>query len=834
MTQGLGFNMIKKYLLHTILIASSALISTSVFAYPAEKLSAPLAADLQKAERLKNHSPIRVAISGAPLELKHVTVESRSKNWIQILATPDQIKHLASLKTTRYIRKPYQARSKGIVSEGLAAIKANDLQAKGFLGQGTHVAILDIGFQNYAQARGVEIPQRVNVKNFNATNFELTRHGLAVAEIVHDLAPEAEMTLIAVGTDIEYMEAMEWIYNHEPPFDAVNASIGFDNIGPLNGQSELAIAANKLADVGTLYVNAAGNERDQYYNATFSDTDGDGWHNFAEDDELFALELNKVEPFEVILNWDDWGADASQPQATNDYNIYLWCPDTTEFTIETACNLAESVQAGQSMQFPLEIMQEPSPKGGVYQIGIQKVAGNSNNKLRMFFFNDAGTFGLEYRTPFSTLTLPADGESVLAVGAHHYLDSELDVNTEILASDPLFTFSDWNDDIAPEYFSSAGPTWDGRQKPDLSAPDGVSTSAYGEFGFFGTSAAAPHVTGAALLLKSELPSRDTAELHRLLVATANDVLPEGIDNDHGAGRLNLTEMATKPGLSSRTGIWHNPQQNGHGFSVDRQGNTAAILWYFYDLSGDATWLLAAGEFVDEQLNAEIYTFSGPQIGYQGILSELFDAEGSTVDVTAVGTLTFTFTGKQKATAQINLEGNGYLPKADYHVELEPLLHAEPASNSGQPYVQAINGIWHNPDQNGHGFFISKQGRIKSHDLYLYPTDRMATIWYSYDPNSTAARWWIADGPSKISDSYQSAGDGFGEYPIGKFYLNYSIDETESLDELFSSPHPPVRTTRQGGIEYDGFSSSLLEGYYHFSIYHVELPFEMEPFLFYQP
>ena len=53
-----------------------------------------------------------------------------------------------------------------------------------------------------------------------------------------------------------------------------------------------------------------------------------------------------------------------------------------------------------------------------------------------------------------------------------------------------------------EFFSSRGPTLDGRLKPDISAIDGVGVTAAGSFEnpFFGTSAAAPHVAGEAALV----------------------------------------------------------------------------------------------------------------------------------------------------------------------------------------------------------------------------------------------------------------------------------------------------------------------------------------------
>ena len=47
-----------------------------------------------------------------------------------------------------------------------------------------------------------------------------------------------------------------------------------------------------------------------------------------------------------------------------------------------------------------------------------------------------------------------------------------------------------------ESFSSWGPNHDGEPKPDIAAPDGLTTSSYGPTGFYGTSAAAPAAAAA--------------------------------------------------------------------------------------------------------------------------------------------------------------------------------------------------------------------------------------------------------------------------------------------------------------------------------------------------
>ena len=86
-----------------------------------------------------------------------------------------------------------------------------------------------------------------------------------------------------------------------------------------------------------------------------------------------------------------------------------------------------------------------------------------------------------------------------------------------------------------------GPTHNGLNKPDLAAPDGVTTATYGPRGFFGTSAATPIAAAAVAVLMSEDPRRSAWDAAALLRDTA--LLYEATDapRDHGlgAGRIVL-------------------------------------------------------------------------------------------------------------------------------------------------------------------------------------------------------------------------------------------------------------------------------------------------------
>jgi subtilisin family serine protease len=66
----------------------------------------------------------------------------------------------------------------------------------------------------------------------------------------------------------------------------------------------------------------------------------------------------------------------------------------------------------------------------------------------------------------------------------------------------------------------------------------VSTEWYAG-GFYGTSASAPHVTGAAALVLEAFPSFSPAQVQSWLEARALDLGDVGRDNLYGAGRLSL-------------------------------------------------------------------------------------------------------------------------------------------------------------------------------------------------------------------------------------------------------------------------------------------------------
>jgi hypothetical protein len=145
--------------------------------------------------------------------------------------------------------------------------------------------------------------------------------------------------------------------------------------------------------------------------------------------------------------------------------------------------------------------------------------------------------------------------------------------------------TDCNDVIAG--FSSRGPvTWQnvdpwrdwpyppGLIKPTISAP-GVNTlstsnNCSGYVSLSGTSMATPHVSGAVALMLEANPTLDHDQVKQILMDTAVDLGPEGMDNDFGAGRVDAYE-AVQMAMSMRSIRFQYP--DGRPDLIDPNGGT---------------------------------------------------------------------------------------------------------------------------------------------------------------------------------------------------------------------------------------------------------------------
>lgn len=381
--------------------------------------------------------------------------------------------------------------------ESLGTINAQAWLDGGFTGEGIKIGILDMGFNRYQEFLGSELPSTVTAQSFIAgreIDRSETEHGTAVAEVIHDIAPDAELFLAAYETDAEQGAAVDWLV--EQGVDIISHSAG-SIYGPMDGKGREARMVDRVVARGILWVNSAGNMGQGHYRGTFTDADGDGYHEFSPGDELLSFTPKGL--VTLTLNWDAWD--------TGDQDFDLHVVDGDGNTLVSSDNR----QTGPGDD-AAEIISYQFSDSGPYYVAFHAQRLTRPAVLDFYIYNSK----IEYFSPEYSITTPADAASSLTVGA-----------------------TSWPDDLLENY-SSQGPTHDEREKPDLCAPTGLSSAVYDGI-FYGTSASAPHVSASAALAWQAYPELSVAELVDFLKTRALDLGPSGSDNQYGYGRLWLGE-----------------------------------------------------------------------------------------------------------------------------------------------------------------------------------------------------------------------------------------------------------------------------------------------------
>jgi hypothetical protein len=451
-------------------------------------------------------------VMGNEIEALGGEVEVTHRHMVQSLLPLEHLPLLARSSPTFLLRPPLRPVSLAL-SEGVAKTGADKWQSLAAYrggGEAAKVCILDVGFQGYEELLGTELPASTQAVSFRADGDVEgdTPHGTACAEIVHDMAPNAELILVAFGTDVEHHQAVDWIVGSG--VEIISYSNGWLAAGAGDGTGPICEDVKKAHAAGILWISAAGNSAERHWREKFRDKNDNDWHDFNRsfkgEGEFFAFWVEKGDKFSIWLNWDDWGTwDGTQYSGSegNDYDLYLYSADFKE--------LANSQRKQTKGAVPVEGITQKSKSRGWRYIRIHKRKAQRDCRLELFF---TGVKDLEHVNPYASINIPADSPYALAVGANS-----------------------WADDKFHPY-TSRGPTNDGRIKPDLVAPSGVSSETYGEIGFFGTSASAPHMAGAIALLK-EKSLYSLPQILEILFARAVDLGSTGKDNLYGQGRLKL-------------------------------------------------------------------------------------------------------------------------------------------------------------------------------------------------------------------------------------------------------------------------------------------------------
>jgi hypothetical protein len=348
------------------------------------------------------------------------------------------------------------------------------LRSRGYTADGAKVGVIGAGFAAASLAdadAGVADRQRLAP---DRPAGPATAHDTAVAEVVGQTAPGADLYLAGVGrspTPERYARAIEWLVANDVEV-IVDSGSYFPSVA---GDGErITAAAERAAAEGVVFVTSAGNYAERHWAGRRG---GAGWVAFANGSEANRLAGGDPVAGRVSLRLR-WTGRA-------DFDLYLYRrtpggPDPV---------VAKSVTRTTGPGRAVESIDAVVPRGRYY--AAVHAPSRPAERVRLQLFSTR--HGLEHATPHGSMVAPAAGEHVVAVGAV-------------------------GPDGEPRSYSSRGGF------VDVAGPGTVRTDAAGDLS--GTSAAAPYVAGTAALVDSRGGDLAPGEVERILESTA---AADGVD-----------------------------------------------------------------------------------------------------------------------------------------------------------------------------------------------------------------------------------------------------------------------------------------------------------------
>ena len=452
--------------------------------------------------------------------------------WIDTTKA-ESLAALGGIKSIQAVVPP-EVRAGSVSTEGDSIHRTADIRSLfGYRGSGVKVGVISNGVDHIAQSQATgDLPSGVHILS-NALDGD---EGTAMLEIVHDMAPDAELYFHDWGSNsIAFTSAIDDLKN-------AGCTVIVDDVGWFNEPYfEDGIVASHitslLSENQIVYVSATGNEANKHYQGSYYN-DGTNFMDFSQGGSAYKnlyLHLPPGGNVRVYLEWNDpWGA------SSNDYDLYLMdATDLSKILIQR-----NSSQTG--TQNPYEALSYTNTG----QSAIDAAIRVQNHQ------------GLAATRTLEVFILPKTGTSV-------YTDN-------IVAADSIFGHPAVPDVISVaavpassptsiEKFSSRGPVTIAypspltRQKPDITGVNRVRVTGAGGFSspFNGTSASAPHIAAIIAQIRGAYPTLTPAQIRYVLYSSAIDLGAGGRDTTFGYGRADALRMSDFIGYTGvvRSGQW---------------------------------------------------------------------------------------------------------------------------------------------------------------------------------------------------------------------------------------------------------------------------------------
>jgi len=479
--------------------------------------------------------------------------QSESLGMIRATLPLGALETIAARDDVTTIQSAVQARlnAGALTSQGYIAHAANLVVKTGITGAGVTVGVLS------DSASAARIAALVASGDLPAGTHSLpaqdgpsngTDEGTAMMEIVHDIAPGANLIFATAFTSVSSFAS------NIVALQAAGANVIVDDVTYFNEgafqDGPIARAINQVTANGAIYFSSAANsgsltfgtsgvwEGDFLPNGPAGPPISEGTvHNFGTvaSPQNFNV-LTGLTNF-INLKWSDPLA-----ASTNDYDLFIL--NSTGTTVK---GFSAGVQNG--TQDPYEFVRQGVNCGTASASGYCPAVGD---RIVVVLFSGAtrairvDTIGgrLSRATAGSTFGHNA-GANTVSTAATYWNSAKTGTKPFTGAANPNEVFSSdgprkifFNPDGTPItpgnlLFATNGGTT--LIKPDIAAADGTSSKTPGFLPFFGTSAAAPHAAGIAALVLSVRPGWTPQQVLTAITSTALDSMAPGIDRDSGYG-----------------------------------------------------------------------------------------------------------------------------------------------------------------------------------------------------------------------------------------------------------------------------------------------------------
>lgn len=384
----------------------------------------------------------------------------------------------------------------------LAALGVDRWHAQGHRGQKVKIAILDSGFQGYKAELGRALPAQVTTRSFRIDGKleqKDSQHGVLCAEVVHAVAPKAELLLTnwEPNDPQSFLQAVRWA--RDEGARVISCSLIMpswsdgEGGGIVNqGIADIAGAGDRPGDL--LFFASAGNTAQRHWCGTFA-ANADGYHQWQQGEAVNIL--------------TPWGKERVAVElygpAAGNYDLIV----LDAFTGQSVGQQQSRSLGNKTGKINCLLVRfTPDPANQYHVLVRAKTPAAHKDKMHLVALGG----NLTHACNHGSIACPADGAGVCAVGAV-------------------------NQDGQRWHYSSCGPN-SALPKPDYVALVPFPIQARPQ-PFGGTSAAAPQAAGLAALWWSKHAHWSAHQVKDAMKKSALDLGPIGHDYETGYGMVRV-------------------------------------------------------------------------------------------------------------------------------------------------------------------------------------------------------------------------------------------------------------------------------------------------------